>query len=73
MLDKVYYKSRYEVVLFYTHRSPVTLWSGSGNILEFLDEFLAPLGNECTTLSEYVRRVAASEEDTQVINLDEVA
>ena len=72
MLDKVYYKSKKEVVLIYTHRSPVTLWSDE-NILEFLDMFLAPIGSNCDTLSEYVRRVAIGEEDTQVIHIDDVA
>jgi len=77
MLDKVYYNSKYQVTLIFTHRGPVTLWSGEGKILEFLDMFLAPMNgefnNECKTLSEYHRLLKSSEEDTMIINLDEVA
>ena len=35
--------------------------------------FLAPIGSNCNTLSEYVKRVALCEEDTQVIYIDDVA
>lgn len=73
MLNKIYYRSNKEVVLIFTHRSPVALWSSDGKVLELMDEFLAPLHSECATLSEWNRRVQSGQEDTQVINLDEVA
>jgi len=73
MLDKVYYISEYELVLVFTHRSPVGLYSSNGKVLELLDEFLAPLDNECTTLSEYLHRVQVGEEDTQEIDISKVA
>ncbi len=49
------------------------LWSEEGRVLELLDEFLAPLDNECKTISEYNHRVKVGEEDTLIINLNEVA
>lgn len=73
MLDKIYYKDECEVILIFTHREPVGLHSSSGEVLQLLDEFLAPLDNECVTLSEYNRRVKVGEEDTQVIDIDKVA
>ena len=73
MLDCIYYINSQEVVLIYTYRSSVILWSEEGRVLELLDEFLAPLDNECKTISEYNHRVKVGEEDTLIINLNEVA
>lgn len=68
MLDKVFYVSKYEVILVYTHKT-ATLYSSDGKILEFLDRFLAPLSSECITLSAHKHRVKFGEEDTQVIEV----
>lgn len=72
MLDKVYYKSDKEVILIFTNRPPLILSSDVG-VLGLLNEFLAPLSSECTTLSEYAYRVKISKEETQIINLEDVA
>ena len=73
MLDKIYYKSDSEVILYYTCRPPVTLHHDGGRVIELLDEFLAPLSSQCITFSEYRRALKNSLEDTVVIYLDEVA
>lgn len=73
MLDKVFYRNECEVVLIFTHRSAVTLYHSEGKVMELLDEFLAPLGSNCITLSEFKHRVKMSEEDTVIIDLEEVA
>lgn len=73
MLDKVYYKNECEVMLIFTHRSAVTLYHSEGKVMELLDEFLAPLGSDCITLSEFKNRVKIAEEDTVIIDIEEVA
>lgn len=73
MLDTIYYRSEREVVLIFTDRSPFTLYSSSGRVIELLDEFLAPINTECATLTEWNQRLKAAEGDTQIIDLDKVA
>lgn len=73
MLDKIYYKNNKEVVLIFTDRPPFGLYHSGGKILEFLDEFLAPIGSGCVNLTEYRHRLRVGEEDTLVIHIDDVA
>lgn len=73
MLDRIMYVNETEVRLIFTHRTPVTLYNSSGNILKMLDEFLAPLDSHCETLTEYHRMLAVSQEDTQIIPLNLVS
>ena len=73
MIDKILMKNDCEVIIYYTTREPFTLHKDTGNIMEFLDEFLAPLGSEAPSLSEHNKRAAMGMEDTVVIGLEEVA
>ena len=72
MFDKILYINSRCVVIFFTHRTPVTVSSSDGNAMDMADELLSPNFN-FVTLSDYQRAVASSEEDTQIINLEEVA
>ena len=67
MLDKILYINSREVRLYFTHRPIATLYSSKGDILTLLNEFLAPLSSQCDTLSQYLRVVATSQDDTPVI------
>jgi len=65
MLDKVVYINDKEVRLIFTHRSPVTLYSSDGNVLELLDEMLCPINSTgAKTLTEYKANERISDEDT---------
>lgn len=73
MLDTIYYKSKKEAILIFTNRSSLTVWSSDNNVIELVDELLAPMGGYCITLSEWKRAVESGKEDTQVIDLGKVA
>lgn len=73
MVDKIIYKSANEVVIIFTDRSPFTVTSDRGDALTLADQLLCPFNAAgITSLAQYRRVEAVSEEDTQVINLDEV-
>ncbi len=74
MLDKILIVSKQKVVIYYTHRPPVTVYSSSGNAWDLANELLAPLSNSnAESYTHWQRMKAVSKEDTQVIHLDDVA
>ena len=73
MIDKILRVNEFEAVIYYTHRSPVGLYSSTGEVEALIDMILAPIGHECKTLSEYLERVKIGSEDTVVIYVDDVA
>lgn len=74
MLDKILVVNENQVVIYFTHRSPFTVTTDNGTALQLADELLCPFNTaQATTLTEYTRIQAVSLEDTQVIDLEEVA
>jgi hypothetical protein len=74
MIDKILYVNENKVIIYYTHRDPVTVSSDSGKALELLDELLCPFNNAgATTLTGYKVLELASQEDTVIIELDHIA
>lgn len=73
MLLSVRFLSDKEVILEFSNREPFKLRDSDGNVADLLDEFLAPLSSECKTLSEYKDMCNFCEEDTAVIDLEEIA
>lgn len=41
MIDRIYFKSIYEIVIIYTNRKPFTIRSSEGNALELLQQLLS--------------------------------
>jgi len=71
MLDKIIYKSQFELVLIFTHRPPMTIYCSNGQALNLLDQLLAPRDNlQAKTLSEWTHKMNVSNQDTQEIELD---
>jgi len=73
MIDKIYYKSNKEVIIYFTNKKQFTLYSSNGQVIDLLDELMVPVNSNCTTLSEWEHRVKISKEDTQEIHLNKVA
>ncbi len=72
MLDKVLKVNDGHAVIYFTHRTPVNLYSSSGKVDELIDIMLCPLDSRCTTLSEHLERVRIGQEDTLIIHLDQL-
>ena len=74
MLDEILYVSENQAYVYYTHRSPISVYSSTGDVMSMVDELLSPLNAAHTdTLTEYQRIEAASKEDTLIIPLDEIS
>ena len=84
MLDKIIYrqvqvsqnKTVYELVfIFETSRPPFTLSSDSlRGVLELYDRFMVPtdMSHKFVSLRDYKAALAASQEDTAIIDLEEI-
>lgn len=73
MLDKVLYVNENEAVIYFETHS-ISVYSDSGNVLDLVAILLSPFpldgGNE---YNQYVTRIRMSQEDTMVIDIDDVA
>ena len=72
MIDKILYVNRnYAVIYFDTHSVGVS--TDDRDVLELIDMLLAPLDSRWETRSDYLKALAISEEDTQIIEMNKVA
>lgn len=68
---RILYVSCYEVIIYLPNRSPFTLRSGSGQVMNMLDEFLCPVDqSNFVRLSDLRRAERDCLEPTQVIEKD---
>lgn len=83
MIDKIIYrqvqvsqnKTVHELVLLYDNRQPFTLSSNSlRGVLELYDWFMVPIemNDKFVSLQDYKAALAASQEDTAIIDLEEI-
>lgn len=83
MIDKIIYrqvqvsqnKTVYELVFIFETRPPFTLSSDSlRGVLELYDWFMVPLeaSNNFVSLRDYKAALAASQEDTAIIDIEEI-
>lgn len=73
MIDQIIITNNKEAMIIFTNKKPVTLYSSEGKVVEMLDEFLTPLNSRCKTFSGHQALAKRCLEDTQVINLNQVA
>lgn len=53
MLDKVHMKDENHAVIYFTHRSPVNVYSDCGNVLELVAVLLGPSPKESRVMDTY--------------------
>lgn len=71
MLDKVLRVNSNHAVVYFTHRSPVNLYSDCGKVDELIDIILCPLDSPCSTLSEHIEWKRMCDADTMEIVIEE--
>ena len=70
MIDKILIVNDTQAMIYYKHKAPVSVYSGSGNVLAMVEELLCPFNNaEVTTLTDWTKFQAESMEDTQTIKI----
>ncbi len=68
---KIMLKSNKEATIYMNGKPPFSLYSANGQVLNMLNEFLAPVDqSNFNTLSDYNVALKNSLEDTQVLNID---
>ena len=77
MIDKILMKSEDEVIVYFSNRSPVTISSDCGKVLELVHVILGPWNREETHVYKEERRKAlrpwspSMDEDTVEIELSD--
>jgi hypothetical protein len=72
MIDKIVIsKDRTRATIYFTNRGPVNLYSDQGTVLVLVDIIITPIGFR--SYSEYSQRVKSSQDDTQIVNIKDIA
>jgi hypothetical protein len=71
MIDKIMKVNDSKLLVIYDNRSPLSITADNGFVLNLLESILSPRWD--MTYSSYLNAVCMSNEDTSVINLEDVA
>ena len=71
MIDKIMKVNDFELLVIYDNRSPLSITADNGIVLSLLEYILSPRWD--MTYSSYLHAMYMSNEDTSIINLEDVA